>query len=172
MTDTVYYFAYGSNMSSARLGARVSTGRSVGTGALPGHRLEFHLLSRNDDSSKCDAYYTGCDEDVVHGVLFRLQASELPVLDRYEGHGVYYGRAEVEIARPDGSLVRAYTYRALDIETGHRPYDWYKEHVVRGALEHGLPSAYVAVLEAVPAEVDPDTGRRSRELSIYESAGS
>ncbi len=168
MTDTVYYFAYGSNMSSARLGARLSTSRSVGIGALPAHRLEFHLLSSSDGSAKCDAFHTGRAEDVVHGVLFSFAAHELPVLDRYESRGVAYERAEVEILRADGGRVQAYTYRALVAEPGPRPFDWYKEHVVRGAREHGLPSSYVAALEAVPAEIDPDSERRARELAIYE----
>lgn len=167
MTDTVYYFAYGSNMSSARLGARLSTSRSVGIGALPAHRLEFHLLSRSDGSAKCDAFHTGRAEDVVHGVLFSFAAHELPVLDRYESRGVAYERVAVDILRPDGGHVQAYTYRALLAEPGSLPFDWYKEHVVRGALEHGLPSSYVAALEAVPAETDPDPERRARELAIY-----
>lgn len=167
MTDTIYYFAYGSNMSSARLAARLSTSRSVGTGALTSHRLEFHLLSRSDGSAKCDAFHTGRAEDVVHGVLFSFAAHELPVLDRYESRGVAYERVEVDVRRADGSRVQSYTYRALGIEPGPRPFDWYKEHVVRGAREHGLPESYVAALEAVPADTDPDSDRRARELSIY-----
>ena len=171
MTDTVYYFAYGSNMSSARLGARLNTRRSIGIGALVGHRLAFHLLSASDGSAKCDACHTGCEEDVVYGVLFRLEPGEWSVLDRYEGRGVSYERVEVEIERPeDAQPVRAYTYRALVVESGHRPFDWYKEHVLRGALEHRLPAEYVARLQAVPAKPDPDAARRARELAIYPSA--
>lgn len=171
MTDSVYYFAYGSNMSSARLGARVRSARSAGIGALAAHRLEFHLPSRNDGSAKCDAFHTGREEDVVHGVLFRLAAAELPVLDRYEGRGVAYERVEVGIVRPDGGRVRALTYRALIVEPGLLPFDWYKAHVVRGAREHGLPETYVARLDAVPDLPDGDAQRRARELAVYAPPG-
>ncbi|WP_269449632.1 gamma-glutamylcyclotransferase family protein [Acidihalobacter aeolianus] len=161
------YFAYGSNMSSARLRARVQTARSLGMGSLAGHRLEFHLHSRNDGSAKCDAFHTGRSEDVLHGVLFGLSADELSVLDRYEGRGQAYARVEVEIIRADGVRVLAQTYRALHVEPGLLPYDWYKAHVVNGAREHGLPPDYVAQLEAVPEVVDRDVLRRARELAIY-----
>lgn len=167
MSEFVHYFAYGSNMSSARLGARLSTSRSIGTGALAAHRLAFHLLSQTDGSAKCDAFYTGRAEDVVHGVLFRFAEYELPVLDRYESRNVAYERVEVDILRPGGECVQAYTYRALSADPGPLPFDWYKEHVVRGAREHGLPAEYVAALEAVPTDTDPDSKRRTRELAIY-----
>lgn len=169
MNDTVYYFAYGSNMSSARLSARLQSSRSVGVGALPSHRLGFHMRSGLDGSAKCDAYRTGREEDRVHGVLFSVAVHELAVLDHFESRGVAYERVEVQIERLEGDHVGAYTYRALKVEPGLRPFDWYKEHVVRGAREHGLPAHYVAALEAVPAQPDPDTIRRARELAIYTS---
>lgn len=165
--EELIYFAYGSNMSSARLRARVRTARSLGMGSLAGHRLEFHMHSRNDGSAKCDAFLTGRPEDVLHGVLFGLASDELPVLDRYEGLGQAYERVEVEVARADGARVLAQTYRALVAEPGSLPYDWYKAHVVNGAREHALPADYVARLEAVPEVVDRDAARRARELAIY-----
>ena len=61
----------------------------------------------------------------------------------------------------------AETYIATICDPSLRPLDWYKEHVLRGARAIGLPSAYVASIEAVVAEVDPDKARRARELSIY-----
>jgi gamma-glutamylcyclotransferase len=169
MSDIVHYFAYGSNMSSARLGARLRTSRSIGIGTLAEHRLEFHLRSRNDGSAKCDAFYTGRSEDVVHGVLFSFAVHELPVLDCYEGRGSAYERVEVEVSRPEGGRVRAHTYRALCVDPEPLPFDWYKEHVLRGAREHHLPSHYVEALEAVPVEADHDDERRTRELAIYTS---
>ncbi|TNF88372.1 MAG: gamma-glutamylcyclotransferase, partial [Gammaproteobacteria bacterium] len=40
--DSLYYFAYGSNMSPARLQARVPSARPLGVYRLKGHRLSFH----------------------------------------------------------------------------------------------------------------------------------
>lgn len=168
MSNTIFYFAYGSNMSSARLQARVGSARNIGVGGLMGHCLEFHMLSRIDGSAECDVYATGCVADVVHGVLFRLDARELPVLDRYEGRGIAYERVMHEIERPDGRCVYAHTYRALRTETGTLPFDGCKANVLNGAREHGLPAAYWAHLERVPVVRDGDATRRARELAIYD----
>jgi len=35
------------------------------------------------------------------------------------------------------------TYFATDIEKSVIPYHWYKQHVLRGALEHNLPRDYI-----------------------------
>lgn len=51
----ILYFAYGSNMSSARLRARVPSCRPIGIAFLPGHELRFHKRSK-DGSGKCDAF--------------------------------------------------------------------------------------------------------------------
>ncbi|APZ43834.1 gamma-glutamylcyclotransferase family protein [Acidihalobacter ferrooxydans] len=168
--ELMLYFAYGSNMSSARLRARVAGAYPVGIGLLVGYRLAFHVLSRKDGSAKCDAYYTGREADAVYGVLFSLPASELAVLDRYEGHPHLYERGVVEVLRPDGAQWEAQTYIGRQAVAGLRPLDWYREHVLRGAREHELPEAYVAQLAAVAADRDTDAERRARELAIYAPA--
>jgi len=40
-----------------------------------------------------------------------------------------------------------------------RPYTWYKEFVVRGAEQHGLPDGYIEQLKAIDAVADPDAAR-------------
>ena len=51
----------------------------------------------------------------------------------------------------DGGECAALTYHANPDRTDAsvRPRDWYKDHVVRGAREHGLPSDYIRALETV-----------------------
>jgi len=41
-----------------------------------------------------------------------------------------------------------------------RPYHWYKEITIAGALEHGLPPGYVEWLRAVESIEDHDHRRR------------
>jgi hypothetical protein len=43
------------------------------------------------------------------------------------------------------------------------PYTWYKDFVLHGAREHGLPAAYIAGIEAVEARQDDDPIREQRE---------
>lgn len=163
----MFYFAYGSNMSTARLRARVPSARVLGPGRLPGHALRFHKSSEADGSAKCDACHTADAGDTVQGVVFRIDPGERPHLDRAEGLGVGYAVKEVAVHLDGGDRVAAFTYYAVAIDPRLRPYHWYKEHVLRGALEHGLPEPYVEVIRAVESCSDPQAERHRRELAIY-----
>lgn len=151
MAGTSYlYFAYGSNMSTARLRARTPSARVVGRGRLPGHALRWHKLGR-DGSGKCDVAAAG-PGSVVWGVLFRIDCAEKERLDRIEGLGVGYDEMEVAVAT-DAGEASARTYRARPdrVDSALRPRPWYKAHVLAGAREHGLPASYVTMIEAVEA---------------------
>ncbi len=161
------YFAYGSNMASPRLRARVPGAMTCGVAILPGHRLRFHKIGR-DGSAKCDAQPTGQAEDRVVGVVFHIPPRERSVLDACEGLGAGYRAVEVELARADGVPLQAFCYSATRIDPLLRPYDWYREHVLRGALEHLLPRAYVDAIAAVPCWSDPRAERHLDELAIYD----
>jgi hypothetical protein len=58
-------------------------------------------------------------------------------------------------------------YFATNIDPSRRPYTWYKNHVLMGAKEHGLPEEFISKIEAVIADDDPDLVRSERESSIY-----
>lgn len=160
----VLYFAYGSNMSSRRLQARVPSARVIMRARLIGHQLRFHKHSRVDNSAKCDAFYTGNSSDEVWGVLFRFNAEERPQLDEAEGEG--YQLDKVCLAAEEGE-VEAVTYLATLMKAELKPYDWYLRHVLEGAREHALPSDYIAVIESVSTIADADQRRCQKELAIY-----
>jgi hypothetical protein len=167
----VYYFAYGSNMSSRRLFRRLASARVVAVAALPRHQLRWHKQGR-DGSGKCDAAPTGDDAHQVLGVLYQMAAAERPLLDRYEGVGAGYEATDVRLQLRSGAFVGAFTYQATLIDSSALPFAWYKIHVLRGAREHGLPDDYIAELEAVPSLDDPDRERHRRELQIYDESHS
>lgn len=159
----VLYFAYGSNMSEARLSRRVGSATAVGAAMLSGHRLVFHKKSTNDGSGKCDI--VPAHGDLVAGVLFRLAPSALQTLDRCEGRG--YSRVRVAVLLESGREIEADTYKATLIDPSLKPYTWYVRHVAEGAKRANLAPAYVAAIEAVEAVPDPDRARELRELGIY-----
>ena len=161
------YFAYGSNMSTKRLRApnRVPSATIVSLATLPGYRLSFHKRS-NDGSAKCDAHFTGEKSDSVIGVLFEVNPSEKGNLDRTEGLGYGYEEREIEVAT-DSIIRKAVAYFATNIDSSLKPYDWYKNHVVMGAKENGLPVDYINTIEGLESIADQDKGREKRELSIY-----
>lgn len=162
----MFYFAYGSNMSSARLKARVGSARVVSVATLSGHALRFHK-SGQDGSAKCDAFATADANDAVIGVLFELDTADKVTLDRYEGLGAGYDDKRVVVRTPDGDMHVAVTYAATQIDPTLTPYEWYVAHVLRGAREHGLPAEYLARIAAVTTRADPDRARNGREVSVY-----
>lgn len=158
-------FTYGSNMSRARLQARVPSARFMGVATLAKHRLRFHKKA-NDGSAKCDAEETGNPQDQVIGVIYEIADDEKPDLDRHEALGFGYEQKMVELGTAWGHA-EAWMYYATRLTGTLEPYHWYKQHVLVGARENGLPADYIAKIEAIEAKDDPDTGRSQRELAIY-----
>jgi len=152
VTGRIVYFAYGSNMVTARLRERAPSATPIGIGRLPGHVLSWDKRSR-DGSGKCDAEATGRNGDVIWGVLFELDAQDKPALDRAEGVGVGYVETLVTILTDHGA-VDALTYCATEKDPALRPYRWYKALVVAGAREHQLPADYRRQLELVETVSD------------------
>lgn len=122
--NSLFYFAYGSNMSTPRLTARVPSAHAVSV-ALPGHRFRFHKRSR-DGSAKCDIAPGDALHDSVYGVVFELLAAQKPALDRAEGLGHGYAQKSVSVVDRNGGLRNAFVYYATRIDPGVRPYHWYK----------------------------------------------
>lgn len=156
----VLYFAYGSNMLTERLKARVPFAEPLGIAELHGYCLDFSKKSI-DGSGKATIVPGNTVECAVLGVLFRLDRDELPLLDRAEGAPDGYTQIELSVKR-SGDFVRAYTYRATRREPGLKPYDWYKALIVAGAKQHGLVSSYIEWLERTPSIPDPKTNRTTR----------
>ncbi|MDZ4319230.1 MAG: gamma-glutamylcyclotransferase family protein [Phenylobacterium sp.] len=166
------YFAYGSNMSTARLRARTPSAKPLGLATLPGHTLRFHKLSK-DKSAKCDAFATSDDDSAVIGVLFSFDPSERGALDRHEGAGKGYDAKVVTVINDKGRRRKVLTYLASPdaIDEALKPYSWYKDHVLAGSQEHGLPPDYVAeFIEAVEPVEDPDAKRDKRERATLGSS--
>lgn len=163
---TIHYFAFGSNLSSPRLQQRIPRASKHCVATLPGHDLRWHK-SGHDRSGKCSMQVTGEDSDLVYGVVYRITRDDRDALDVYEGEGRGYARREVRVTASNGEVIEAFTYFATDIDQLLRPYHWYKEHVLRGALEHGFPAHYVERIRAVESIHDVDLERHRRELSIY-----
>ena len=150
------YFAYGSNMCSGRLREekRVKSAKFVCVARLSRHRLCFHKRSK-DGSGKCNAFRTDGPNDEVLGVVFEIDPSEKRRLDKAEGPG--YLTIPVDLATDMGAMaVFTYIADSKTIDDKLKPYRWYKECVIAGAEEHGLPKAYIERLYAVDVAPDPE----------------
>ena len=162
--NTILYFSYGSNMSTRRLVDRVPSARAISVAMLYGHKLKFHKKSIYG-SAKCDAASTSEPNDVVYGVVFEIVLSEKSALDKKEGLGSGYAEKTVTVVSGSGEKFEAVTYYATNIDTSLKPCDWYKEHVLRGAHEHGLPVEYIEGIEAIESIPDPEN--YEKEMEIY-----
>ena len=160
------YFAFGSNLSSPRLLQRLPGAEVHCVATLERHQLRWHKNSR-DLSGKCDIVVTDDPRDIVYGVVYLMTHDEGLELDRYETADFGYQRKQVEVAALHGEIITAFTYFARNINRDRQPYHWYKEHVLRGALEHGFPPHYVEHIRATPSIDDHDEQRHRRELAIY-----
>ena len=161
------YFAYGSNMSSPRLLARIPRAENIGTGAVSGHVLKFHKISQIDGSGKCDIYKTNKPGDRVRGVLYKVSPDDKKNLDQIEGLGIGYKEKIVAVLLDNGEERRAFVYYAITIDPLVLPLDWYIEHVLQGALENNLPDYYIAAIKKVRAVADIDKERYRREMALY-----
>ncbi len=162
------YYAYGSNMSTKRLLARLPSARPIASGFVTGYKLTFDKASK-DGSGKCDCEFTGNDGDRVYGVIFKVALSERAALDSFEGAGKGYEPLSIRVETAAAG-VYALTYVATKKQLGLQPYRWYKQHVLVGAREANLPEDYVRVIDAVAAIEDPDSARTERELHLYSAA--
>lgn len=143
-------FAYGSNMHPERMRARVPEATARGRARLEGHRLVFDKRGR-DGSAKANLVpETG---GAVWGVVWEMATAELALLDPHEGG---YERVRLTAEADDGSCLEVDVYVSERRTDDPRPFDWYLEHVLRGARAHGLPEEYVAGIEAVVARAASD----------------
>jgi len=157
VSEKATYFAYGSNMSTEWLQARVPSAKPLGRARLSRKRLVCNKKSK-DGSGKANLAERA--EDAVWGVLYEIDLAELDKLDRVEGG---YARISLDVITDQGSSVKAYVYVSSELTDDPRPYDWYKAILIEGASEHALPASYVDYLEQIPSK--PGSNRRRRQFS-------
>ena len=161
------YFAYGSNMLTARLRSRAPSCSVVTVAYLPGHSLQWHKKSE-DGSGKCDAYATDNPGHVVWGVVFEIDPEDKPCLDHAEGCGHGYREQDVKVLDSRGRTLDVFTYVAEDdaVDPTLRPYRWYRDIVLAGAREHRLAPDYIEAIACVSVTEDEDHLREDCERRV------
>lgn len=161
---SIYYLAFGSNLLSARLQARCDSAQALGAVELRGWRLAFH--KRGADASGKGDIVPAEPSDRVFGVVYSLAEAQLSVLDGFEGPG--YEQATVAV-QFNGALTPCLCYRATSdaIEPDLKPYDWYRQLILAGLLEHGADADYIDTVCGHPCLPDPLPARASRRRALY-----
>jgi hypothetical protein len=153
-------------MSFRRLHARLPSTRGYTNATLAQHQLRFHKHG-HDDSAKCDAYFTGQRQDRVYGIIFDIAATEKVILDQIEGVGQGYDIKEVILQTEQHGEQLAFTYYATHISPQLHPFHWYKQHVLIGAEEAGLPQEYIKHIKQTPSMPDQNLERVAQEEALY-----
>ncbi len=144
------YFAYGSNLLSRRMRARVPSARAVDTAWVDGHRLSLGKAGR-DGSGKATLV---ADPDArVWGVLYAIDPAHWKRLGGFEPD---YTRVALVVTTKGSDRVRASTYVAPPTASDPVAFAWYKRFIVEGAREHDLPTRYVEALLQLPERPDPN----------------
>ncbi|WP_245947713.1 gamma-glutamylcyclotransferase family protein [Jannaschia seohaensis] len=157
------YFAYGSNMLPARLQARCSTARVIGTATAQRFELEFSKPGK-DGSGKATLLDTRSQSSAIPGVLFEIDRTELKFLDRAEGAGYGYDRVDdfSITCATTGDIITATTYLASKTDPDLEPFDWYLALVLAGSHHNALHDDHQTRLRAVNHVVDTEESREGR----------
>jgi hypothetical protein len=162
-------FCYGSNMSSKRLKAkgRCPSAEFHSVAYLEKYKFAFNKKSKKEGGSgKGNIIHTGNKEDKVWGIVFELTPDEKKILGKTE---MGYDEIEVDLIDRDDSPIEAITYMANkdeNIDNSLAPFDWYKEHCLKGAEEFDLPEKYREFLNSFQAKTG-NSKTKEEELMIY-----
>lgn len=170
----ILVFCYGSNMSSKRLKTRCPNAQFVCVASLPEYKFKFNKKSNlGVGSGKGNIAASDNINDVVYGVVFEVPKSEEKALDdaegwKEDGSGGY--DKEIISVYNENEVIEVVAYLATRqefIDENESPFDWYKNHCVRGAEEFGLPKDYVDYLKSFSTKTDTNKKRVTEETSIY-----
>src|SRR6516165_10616419 len=153
-SDTVWYFAYGSNMhDSAFLERRQMRPKEWRAGRIKGYRLRFNLDGRPKGKA---APANICPDpfEEVWGVLYKITGREMLRLNLTEGiPGRRYRPIWLTAEDSHGEMINALTYIAEGNENDGHPSLRYISSLRDGARSHNLPDAWLHLLDSIePAE--------------------
>jgi gamma-glutamylcyclotransferase len=145
MPAYVWFFAYGSNMSSSLIRSRAREVVEEQVGKLENYEIVFNKKARGGSAT---ANIHPASGKTVYGVLYKIHETALRALDRFEGAPQHYRRIELNVTDSQGNRVPAQTYIATKVEKGLRPASYYLQSILQAADEHHLPAEYVEELKA------------------------
>lgn len=144
----MYYFAYGSNMYWPQMQQRCPSSSFVCAARLNNYQFGITRHSRLRDCGTANVFPVNGQE--VWGAVYDVSDTDLRVMDGFEdGY-----RREILTVKPIDSgsePIDALVYVAAIESNVPLPNAEYKRLILAGAKHWGLPSAYLAMLEAIQA---------------------
>src|ERR1700752_2058813 len=153
----LWYFAYGSNMQSATLRGRrgIAWTRAVAA-RLQNWRLVFDKPPLVPAGGAGFANIVREEGAAVFGVAYQITHDDLAHIELTEGVLIdNYRRVEVDVVPIAASPAITAPIAVLPLASDRRdatlkPSAVYMALLIEGAIEHGLPDDYIALLRRVP----------------------
>jgi gamma-glutamylcyclotransferase (GGCT)/AIG2-like uncharacterized protein YtfP len=144
----MYYFAYGSNLSSNFIRDYTPSATFVMKADLPNYKVEFRHYSEDLGGGISSIVET--PGSLVRGIIYEVPASELEELDVLESvpEGIYR-RDTYFVMGEDGQWHCADLYRVSTPTGPYEPSRSYVDYMIAGAREHELDAEYVEQLVAI-----------------------
>jgi hypothetical protein len=173
-SSELFHFAYGSNMNKEQILARCSKPTVVAAAKLADYRLAFFGYS---------VIWDGAEETVVPasgqevwGVIYDLSSSDRDRLDdsqdaRLDGSGAYF-LSPARVTDIEGKIYKVLLYKKDSLGIPQKPSQEYLNFIVQGAVDHELPSAYVATLQGMESKKADFVVPRQRKSVREHGSGS
>ena len=141
----MYYYAYGSNMSTKYIRDYCPSAQFVMRAQLPNYRIEFRRFST--DLQGGISTIMEAPGELVHGVIYDIPKAEILELDILEDIPLGLYKREAFLVRDEkGGWQQAHLYRIVNPTGPYVPAGRYIEMMIEGAREHGLDGAYIEAL--------------------------
>jgi gamma-glutamylcyclotransferase len=174
----LYNFAYGSNLNSEQVRARCTNAKLVAVAKLADHQLGFFGYSPIWDGAE-ESVIPAAGQD-VWGVIYELTPSDKEKLDDwqdalFDGSGSYF-HSPAKVTDQEGKVYSVLLYKKASLGDPKKPSEEYLNFIVQGAVDRGLPAAYVDQLRSVETKkatfVVPRTKKSPREMVPGSECGS
>jgi gamma-glutamylcyclotransferase (GGCT)/AIG2-like uncharacterized protein YtfP len=138
--NTVYYFAYGSNMNHEQMKKRCRNAKFIGRGYIENYNFVYdgYSFSRKGAVANIIPY----EGDIVFGAIWEINEDDLKNLDKYEGYPNVYNRKLI-IAKDDNGLEYNVWVYLRESQGIGMPSKEYYDIVIKGAKECNLPEDYI-----------------------------
>ncbi|MFW5946620.1 MAG: gamma-glutamylcyclotransferase family protein [Candidatus Natronoplasma sp.] len=161
MSESVEYFAYGSNLNKEQMKERGIVIKDTAIAELPGWRLAFTIYSNTWNGGVGDIIPD--PKKKVEGIVYTISYDNLKSLDIYEGRKVeddmevgMYRRQYLPVKKADGwkTVLTYLVNRPIEHKSTAdcKPSKDYLETIISGAEEHGLSEGYLKWLKNIDYE--------------------
>lgn len=148
--DSMYYFAYGSNMNEGQMRKRCPEARLFKKGVLRDYRLDFTISDPNRWNGGGCADVVASTGSEVWGIVYELSSIDFARLDKAEGPR--YQKILKSIIVDDSTSLNAELYEVIDKAKPIPPSAEYLNRLKEAVDHYQFPESYRLFLKTLRQE--------------------